>query len=379
MSSEYIYDRKAVNLYGAKGAYTALFVSSHSNNDSDYTPRWSLYKLSKKEDSLSCVLQHAHYCDGDMTQGVRGVKISTTAEISRWREVIATAVLPPITCHVRLRFYENASPYEIPMRTMEKLKSLAARSGIELISDPISRRIDGIETQVGCELLIDLNDPGHVDLIWEASQANTNPEIAENNKPLMPAYNFLPGWVGGNGNHVGVDRHAVMTKPRASKWQLKEKLVKFAFPTEGQPDYKQQVEVVMDHHGNVICGDNCLDRWFGRQLIAIEAAEPGTAEAAYRSFQKLRKETPVTPFESMSVALSAPSPATIKEPLEEWVLGSIAKLFANVGGKPTDPVVNTRTPKDHMAALNLSAYVTCSIDLPDLVLEKPQEQLSLLG
>lgn len=379
MSSEFIYDRRAVNLYGTKGAYTALFISSHSNNDEHYTPQWRLYNLSKKEDALSYVVRHAHYCDGGMTRGVRGIKLTTTSEISRWREVIAKAVLPPKTCHVRLRFHEKANPFEIPMESMVKLKSLASRSGNELSCDPISQFIDGIETQVGCELVVNLNDPGHVDLIWDASRDNTNPECAENSKPLMLPYDLLPGWVGGNENPASMDPHAIRTTTRVSKWQLKETLVKFAFPVEGQPVYKEQVEVVMDHRGDVICGNNSLDYWFGEVLVEIEVAEPGTAEAAYRSFQKLRKETPVTPFENMAVALSAPSPATNKQPLDEWVVGLIAKLFANAGYKPTDPVVYTRTPEDHSAALRLSAYVPCSIDLPDLVIEKPQEQLCLLG
>ncbi|MDB5744927.1 MAG: hypothetical protein JWR68_3242 [Polaromonas sp.] len=228
MSSEYVHGRRAVNLYGVNGAYTSLFIKSHSSNTFPHMPRWRMYHLAEKTRAPDHVLRYAHTCDDGMTRGPGGSALSGLQDIALWRQAIAEAcILNPddeSMCSL-VHFSDKPHSGDFALQALPEFLALADALGIALASEP-AQGIDTLKHAV----MISLHDPMHLDLIWQArreievkclhsagvSFMQASPFLKSIERLL--ANEFLPG--------LPRDNRAVVIAPVASSVVLSVKLLK---------------------------------------------------------------------------------------------------------------------------------------------------------
>ncbi|UUZ66343.1 hypothetical protein LP417_35625 (plasmid) [Polaromonas sp. P1-6] len=384
MSSEYIYGRKAVNIKGVNNTYTALFIESHSSNTFPHNPHWSLYAFSKKENAMDFVLRHVHYCDGGLTRGPRGVSISGEYEIGRWREAIAGALIVSPDMPLHLAFCNNHyHGTQLPLEALEPFKQIVRESKAPVEFDPMQPSFNGKET-VAAELAnLNLGNPVHADLIWRATQEiMVSDSLRGNEKRPVPAYVFmhsLKGRMQSSYNCLVEDRESIATPIVKSDWVIQETITKFEFPYDDDPAYTYPKYAVTNWTGRILSTDP--ERWFCTKLIELEAAQPGSAESAYRKFKRLLKALPVSPYQGITIEVIAAMPSPEREKLAQWVLDDRAKLFESAGYEVGHYAVYTSDTRGHQAAMALSGFFECNLAVPEKPQksEKPVEQLCLLG
>jgi hypothetical protein len=362
MSSEYISGRAAVNLYGRKGAYTALFVKSVSSNVDPQTPTWGLYAFSKKEDAMDHVIKYAYYCDGGMTRGTRGVKISGETEISLWREAIANAGVLPKPYRTTIRFMDKPAPFELPIESLSVVNDLAVDGQFSLALHPL---ITCQGDKCGVEVTLDLSHPAHIDLIWDITRKGQTPTRKYSScTSLVPAHDVFRNFVS-SGDFVGLrfpkDPLATVVTAKKSNFEYyQNQLLKFQL-TQDHPEnaygpYTEEVFVVLEGT-TVVSSSSSVLGWFCRdRLIQIEAANPGTAESAYRAFKALHNETAVTTLSS-SVAIVMKKPAAVPA----WCAQKVEDLFSKAVRLSEDENLFVADPFDRMKALALSDVIECSL------------------
>jgi hypothetical protein len=382
MSSEYIYERKAINLRGEKETYTALFTKSHSSNDGDHTPRWKLYHFSKQADALPYVAQCAHYCDSGLTRGPGGMPLSGEQEITSWRVAVNTASVlndaSPVKA-VDLVFSPTPRMDADSVATMMAILSLAGGKGVGLhhhIAD------DKAAPPSNSFITLDLSYAAHVDLIWEAINTIKVPSLyGTGTMVALGAYRFFDSVKGllARGVDFPADANPLVTQPVKGsttllKLHLGKTFHKFEFPVKGQPVYKDCRIVVANWACRVLSLDP--DRWFGNKLAMMEKVQPGCAESAYRAWKRHIKALPVTPVSRIgtvevcplngaSAAAENETRATMQS-LESWQQETVKAFFAAHGKNPEVEAVYTNTVEDHLAALCLSGFVPCCIAVDEM-------------
>ena len=376
MSSEYIYERKAINLRGVTSDFTALFVKSHSSNDGELTPRWRLHNFCKKEDAMSSPVQHAHYCDSGLTRGVKGRAISGQFEIQAWRDAIreASLVADGDSCMcVDLLFVDKPGALDQSRQTLSALDKLAEKNGVILYQFVQNKITEPLVTKI----TMNLADPKHVDLIWEAINTIKVPSIYASGAMvgLSPSF-FFASIKRALQQHYkfSADPKPLNTQPEKVRTELLEKYLghsfhKFDFPVEGQAVYKDRRIAVSNWACRVLSTDP--DGWFGKKLATMEKVQPGCAESALRAYKRHISALPVTPIEqictveirSLDGANTAAENETrvTCESLERWQLETVKAFFANHAKNLETEAVYTTTAKDHLAALGMSDFVPCFI------------------
>lgn len=382
MSSEYIYERKAINLRGEKETYTALFTKSHSSNDGDHTPRWKLYHFSKQADALPYVAQCAHYCDSGLTRGPGGMPLSGEREITSWRVAVNTASVlndaSPVKA-VDLVFSPTPRLDADSVATMMAILRLADGKGTDLhhhIAD------EQAVPPANSFITLDLSHPAHVDLIWEAVNTIKVPSLYGTGTMVgLGPYRFFDSVKGllARGVDFPADDNPLVTQPvkvttNLLKLYLDQTFHKFEFPVKGQPVYKDCRIVVANWACRVLSLDP--DRWFGNKLNVQEKMQPGCAESAYRAWKRHIKALPVTPVSRIgtvevcplngaSAAAENETRATMQS-LESWQQETVKAFFAAHGKNPEVEAVYTNTVEDHLAALCLSGFVPCCIAVDEM-------------
>ncbi len=374
MSSEYIYDRKAINLLGVKNAYTALFVQSHSSNDGEYTPRWKLFGFSKKTDAMDHVVRCAHYCEDGLTRGVAGAPITGQYEIGQWREALRNASMiteDSSSKFVDLVFTEKPSLTSDGPQVKDALLSLANSCGVMLQHFLVDCDKHPVHTQVRMNLSL----AEHADLVWDAVSTIKVPSIfAHEGMVGLPPYAFFRAIANAlnAGEDFPLDPWPYVTHATTSAFELNELFFKFEFPVEGQSVWKDTRVVVTDWACRVLSMDPY--GWFAARLAAMEAKVPGCAETAFRLFKQQMKALQVTPVEQIGtvevrplVEADAAAAAQALEKLHPWQREAIKALSSAHGKQAGQEAVYTCTPKEHLEALCLSSYAPCYIAVDALV------------
>lgn len=383
MSSEYIYRRKAVNIRGTRNVYTALFVESHSNNVDPHEPHWWVQAFVKQKDALAAILPHVHYCEDGMTRGPKGVAISGEHSIGKWREALSNAILITPGTYLDLKFLDGRHRYgsELPSSLLADFKNLAQELDCEIPILPIHKMLNSGETCVGQSVRLFLSNPEDADLIWEMTQrlkvqsAYGNGELypvkaSFLREPLIPLLESRRDSL----SDMDSDRQNVTTVK--SEWVMQESIIRMDLPMEGHPEYTYPRHVVIAANGAVLSTDP--HRWFGKKLVELEAACPGSAESAYRKFKKLLKALPITDYKSLSVEVPAAMPASVIVKMPAWVQEHRAKLFESWTYQSGAPFLKTDDLKSLLAALYVSDFIDCVL----LGAEKSSastEQLCLIG
>ena len=362
MSSEYISGRAAINLYGRKGAYTALFVKSVSSNVDPQTPTWGLYGLSRKEDAMDRVLKYAHYCDSGMTRGTRGVKISGETEISLWREAIANAGVLPESHQVKIRFMDKPTPFQLPIETLSRVNELAVAGFFSLTCSPILDWPN--QVKCGYELTLDLSLPAHVDLIWDSTRdGQVEPRQYSSDTSLVRASDIFKGFVSSyEWPKFKKDPLAVVVKARKSDFSfLDYQLLKIQYEVHPgpRPDpyfYLDYLFVALEAD-KVVAASRSVMSWFcGDLLIQLETLNPGTAESAYRAFKALHRSTRVTAVDELGeVMMKKP------ESVPQWCAEKVESLFARAQGQLGSENLYKAHPDDRMKALVLADVLECQV------------------
>lgn len=382
MSSEYIYERKAINLRGEKETYTALFVKSHSSNDGDHTPRWKLYHFSKQADALPYVAQCAHYCDSGLTRGPGGMPLSGEREITSWRVAANTASV-----------LNDASPVKAVDLVFSPTPRLDADSVAMMVA--ILRLADGkgmdLHHHIADEqavppansfITLDLSYAPHVDLIWEAINTIKVHSLYGTDRMVgLGPYRFFDAVKGllALGGSFPSDDKPLVTQPvkvttNLLKLHLGQTFHKFEFPVKGQPVYKDRRIVVTNWACRVLSMDP--DSWFAKKLAILEKLQPGCAESAHRAWKRHIKALPVTPVSQIgtvevcslngaSAAAESESRATMRS-LDGWQQEKVKAFFAAHGKNPEVEAVYTNTVEDHLEALSLSGFVPCCIAVDEM-------------
>lgn len=382
MSSEYIYDRRAVLLSGTDCNYIALFILSHSNNVDPHEPHWSLYGLSKQCDALNIPLKYAHYCDSGITRGVRGRSITGEYDITKWRQAIAA--VRNVSFKLNIRFYEKPVWTELGQPLFKKLSALASQRNIALTVEAGTDVFRG-ESRPYESLTLDLAKPSDVDLIWQSTRDGTDPEAVDHHKRMVLPGNLLRR----DYFAFGLDTFAkaqtlLVPKLIPSTWKLNEKILKFAFPVNGQATYMDERYVVVDWRGRVI--STSPEYWFCEHVLPkAEAAEPGSAESAYKKFKAIKKSLHVTPHEGMTIEVPATMKTEQLSKLENWQQENRQAFFARLL-KPGFPAAYTDCVDDHIKALSMSDFMECNLALSTQaamqegqLLFQETDQLSLLS
>lgn len=382
MSSEFVYERRAVNLYGAKGAYTALFIKSHSSNTYPHLPEWNLYALEKKENAMDSACRYAYYCEDGCTRGARGVGITGDSEIGRWRDAISSAYTTPQNFTVLLTFCEKPAPWDLSLLTMVKFQDFAAGVGIQLLADFVYQRIGGKETIVGHQLRLNLSYAHHVDLMWDATRDLTDLEKTDQNKQLIQPHCFMKSIERQMANSYlfwQKDPLATQLSAKTSKMELAESMFKFAFPVEGQTDYRHEVFVCVNQNGLVLYSGRDPHNWFCKtKLMQEEAAHPGTAESAYRKFKKLIKALPTTPHEGLAVLMKEVASLRLPQAIPDWAVAKVTQLF-----KKAEYLVGTANiwkahADDLVGALSSAEYGEVYLSVPNRAAKSPSAEQATL-
>lgn len=377
MSSEYIYDRKAINLRGVKCDYTALFVKSHSSNDGEHTPRWKLYNFSKKIDAMCYPAQCAHYCESGLTRGIKGRAISGQYEIEAWRNAIRGACLLTENdrfTFVDLLFYDKPAASIDSRHTLNALAKLAENTGVILYQFVQNQ----LGSQLATKITLNLAAPKHVDLIWQAIDTiKVQSFWSASSDPVgLGPYVFFGAVKAAleQGYKFSVDSNPLTTQPEKVKTELLQKYLgnsfhKFDFPVDGQAVYKDRRIVVSNWACRVLSTDP--DGWFCKKLAIMEKVQPGCAESAYRAYKRHINALPVTPVEQIGTVevrpldgqnTAAESETRVTwETLTGWELESAKAFFAKHTKNPETDAVYTSTDTEHLAALSMSNYVPCFI------------------
>lgn len=362
MSSEYISGRAAVNLYGRKGAYTALFVKSVSSNVDPQTPTWGLYGFSKKEDAMDRVLKYAHYCDGGMTRGHRGVKISGETEIGRWREAIANASVVPDKLRVSLQFMDKPTPFQLPIESLTRINDLAVAGFFSLTCIDL-RDCNG--NRCGDELQLDLSLPAHVDLIWDITrEGQVEPRQYSSDTSLVRASDVFRSFESSyEFPRFTKDPLAVVVKAKKSDFSFPEnQLLKIQYEvhpgTQPDPDFYMDYLYLGLEDDKVVAASRSVMDWFCRGLlIQLETLNPGTAESAYRTFKALHKSIGVTALDSLGeVFMKKP------EVVPQWCAEKVKCLFERGEVQAGSDSLYKAHSDDRMNAIGLADVLECWLD-----------------
>lgn len=365
MSSEYIYDRAAVRLKGTCREYMAIFVKSHSSNVDPFIPEWSLYSFVKTEDVLNAPLQYCYYCDDGMTRGINGRKITGEYDLTKWREAIEKASMIKDAFKFQIWFSEEKHSQSQPLQKLEKIKAFADKSELNLEIEIVQGN-----SAAAC-LLIDLNNPKHVDLVWDTTRDMTDIDSKDSHKRLMLPFNFLQRQVAERlfvlHGYDDKKRTSTTVLEHHSSYEMEETIYKFEFPVDIQPVYNETRFVVVNWLGRIL---SCYpERWFCLKLIELERKYPGTAESAYVKFKKLMKSLPVTSHEGMTIEVVASLSVEQRAEMTEYDLDRRDRLFDRLH-KPEMYAVYTDSVKDHLQAMALSPYVECNLAISEMKLRK---------
>lgn len=365
MSSEYIYDRKAINLHGVEDAYTALFVFSHASNDGEHIPRWKLYAFSKKHQAMDFVVRCAHYCEDGLTRGAGGAPSSGRHEIGQWREAINQAAMITADClykFVDLVFTDKHPQTSNRTPVENALVALASKRGVILQRYLVDNDKHPVHTQI----TVNLAAPAQVDLVWDAVSTIKVPSLYA--APTM--VNLGPNFFFRNitnalntGEAFPPDPSPYVTQAVQQTLEMSgEKFFKFEFPVEGQADWKDTRIVVIDWQCRVLSLDPY--GWFSEKLAALEAKTPGCAEIAFQRFKRILKTLEVTPVEQIDVVEVRPpglkeAGADVPVKLLAWQEETVNAFFSKHGKQPDSEAVYTSTPTDHLQALCLQDIARC--------------------
>ena len=377
MSSEYVYDRRAVNLPGVEGTYTALFIKSHSNNTFPHNPRWWMYHLSEKPRALDHVLRYAHTCDDGLTRGPGGTPLSGQHEIALWRTAIAEASTLPSkdkfgSMFSTLDFSEKPCLSEYTLDVMHKFLALAASMGIDLASEQYSGA-----GPVRHFVKFNLCEPSHIDLMWRASREIEVERLYGDQKAYMRLSPFLKPIENFDSYcrpQLPRDPLAIVTVPVSSKYDVPETIRRFEFPIEGLVTQTHRVLVVTDWQCNIL--STRPDHWFAQRLVEIEAASPGTAESAYRKFSRLIRGLPTSSIEGSIAEVLPCAKKAEKWSGQAWVLDTIKRFYAGQGAIDPCAPLYTSTAQQLLAAVNMSEYLDCKLAVFEPV-PAPRETASL--
>jgi hypothetical protein len=327
MSSEFEHDRKAVNLYGLSGAYTALFVKSHSSNDDPYEPRWSLYGFTEKSLAMEYVCKYAHYADDGMTKGPGGRAISSEAWVGQWRQALASATTSTHQFSTRMEFFDTNNGNEFPMANLAPLMALAASMGIQLSPDPVVQA-----ERTGSTITINLFDPAHIELIWQATRyhrCHGNP-LKETSLDPHRVFKSLTGMMGSFFWTGTPDQKADVTEKRTAKFTLPATMYKVEFPVDGQTQYTDDRVICIGDNDRVLYGARGVLSWFCNNVLpGLEQAQPGCAESAIRSFKKQLKDVRGIPPAHIAMWFKKPINARPTRKPSKWEQEDLDKLWAN--------------------------------------------------
>jgi hypothetical protein len=369
VSSEYVYDRRAVNLQGVNGTYTALFIKSHSSNTFPHNPHWWLYHLSEKPSAIYHVLRYAHTCDDGLTRGPGGSPLSGQHDIALWRKAITEASTVPSkedagSMASTVVFAEKPCLAEYALEVMPKFLALAASMGIALSSEPYSGSGPARHA-----VTIDLCEPGHIDLIWRASREIEVKPLYGDETCFMRASMFLKPIENILGSlylpQLPSDPLAIVTVPASSKYVVPEAIRRFEFPVEGLANQTHRMLVVTDWQCNIL--STRPDHWFAQRLVEIEQANPGTAESAYRKFSRLIKALPASSIEGSIAEVLPCAKKAEKWRGQRWVQDTIERFYAGQGASDMSVPLYTSTAQQLLAALNVCEYLDCKLAVFELV------------
>ena len=376
MSSEHIYDRAALVIKGEKNDYIALFSSSHSSNVDPYIPEWNLYSFSKKEDALNTPLRYAYYADEGMNRGERGQGITGEFDIFKWRQAIASPTTLNDSCEITVTFLNEKFDWEHHSRKLERIEQIAVASDIQLSIDTsiVTRNDRDVESK---SLYLDLGNPKHVDLIYEITRDGSDPESHDSHKRLMVSNDFIGRKVAsytlGWSDLVlrrRTDNPVFVTR---STWKLHETILKFAFPVEGQNEYKDEKFAVVNWLCRIVSTHPF--QWFCEKLVEIEKMQPGSAESAYRKFKALMKKVEVSSHEGMTIEVMAALSDKQKSKMYDYVLQRRKSLFDRCL-KPDFQAMFTESVSDHITALFLSEFVECNMCAPAMFPQENSENVN---
>ncbi|ABM39498.1 hypothetical protein [Polaromonas naphthalenivorans] len=373
MSSEYIYDRAAVRLKGVRFEYIALYILSHSNNVDPYIPNWNLYGFSKLEDALDIPLKYCYYCDDGITRGKKGQMISGEFDINKWRVAIERAPIIKDEFRLQLKFCDEKHSESHPLLKLEKIKAFAVQLDLHLEIESILGHSEA------AWLVLDLNNPEHVDLAWATTRDMSDAESNDSYKRLMLPFNFLQRQVAerffGHLGYCDEKRASATVLRKQSNFDLPETIYKFEFPVDDQPVYKDVRFVVVNWLGRIL---SCSpDRWFCLKLIELEKKHLGTAESAYIKFKKHMKALQVTSHEGMTIEVMASLSGAQRAEMTQWDMDKRDRLFARLH-KPGMSAIFTEVVKDHIQAMALAPYIECNLAISEMkTAKKPQvEQMT---
>lgn len=363
MSSEYVYDRRAINLYGVDGEYTALFIRSHSNNSFPHNPHWWMYHLAEKPRALDQVLRYAHTCDDGLTRGPSGSPLSGQQDIALWRIAISQA------CTVRSRgdwgtmcstldFSDKPCGNYFELEVMPKFLGLAASMGIELTGEQYPGTGPARHF-----VKFNLHDPHHIDLMWRAKHEIEVKSLYGTEKAFMRVSPFLKPIENSLGSpylpQLPRDPMTVVTTPVKSNYVVPETIRRFEFLVEGQANYTHRMLVVTDWQCNIL--SSRPDHWFGHRLVEIEAANPGTAESAYRQFNRMIKSLPQSRIDGSIVEVLPCAKKAQAWQGQQWVQDTIARFYADQGASDLSAPRYAQTEQQLQAAINMSPYLDCKL------------------
>lgn len=360
MSSEYIYQRKALTLKGRTCNFIALFCLSHSSNTYPHEPNWHLYGLSRQEDALTIPLMYARYADSGVNRGPKGRSITGEYDITQWRDAISKA--PVCQTTTQLRFSEKSMWYEQKLSNLAKVVEHANHLGVSLVLN------DSVDTFHGdswkcTTLTLDLSKTSDVDLIWNLTRDGSDSEAKDSYKRLVEPSEIFSSreqWVNESDHTVRLLERPTLQRSKSS-WMLNERILKFEFPVDGQDMYKDMRFAVLNWQSQIIATDP--ECWFCHEVLPLlERKEPGSAESAYKRFKTIMASLPVTSHEGMTIEVNALLGDSEKAALDDWQLKARAKLFERCL-KPTFPQAYTDTVKDHLAAFGLADFLICSLAL----------------
>lgn len=363
MSSEYVYDRCAVNLYGVDAEYTALFTCSHSNNTFPHNPHWWMYHLSEKPRAIDQVLRYAHTCDDGMTRGPGGLPLSGQHDIALWRAAIAQACTVPAQDEfgamcATLEFAEKPASQVFSLNVMTKFLDLAASMGIDLASEQSPGTGPARHF-----VKFDLREARHIDLMWRAGREIEVPSLYGTEKAFMPLSAFCKPITAILGclhmPPLPRDRLATVTAPVSSKYEVPQTIRRFEFAVEGQADDTQRMLVVTDWQCRIL--STRPDHWFAHRLVEIEAANPGTAESAYRKFKRLVKSLPASAIQGSIVEVLPCAKKAEQWQGQRWVQDTIDRFYAAQGARDVSVPFYAETGRQLLAAMHVSPYLDCRL------------------
>lgn len=329
MSSEYLYDRRAIRLRGRTEECFLLLVHSHSSNDGEHVPHWWVQHIGSASEMMGEVLRYAHYCESEMTRGPRGVRISGQSHIKLWREAMRCARTLDREVSLHLDFCEAPVWRSIEARKLGLLLNLAKSIGVDTsVNNVVQTSVGGPQEPVN-RLQIELGNPGHVDLLIAANRS-----VGFGSSKLIPIAIALASVA--ENLALGHPPQGRLTAESVEQMRCQDLDLLGNAVLEIAPDLSvdtyptnSPLQVVFDEGQRLVSAGNPL-RWFCETILQkMERERPGVAEAAYAKFKKYVASLKQVDAAALSLVLKSPE-VTLSEHPERWIPDVLKRLWAEV-------------------------------------------------